>query len=194
MPRPKEFERDVVLEKAMDLFWQKGYEATSVQDLVQHMGINRGSLYDTFKDKHHLFLAAVSHYHETVVKDAIARLEAPDASRQAIVDHFDRMVDCMTGNEAQRGCLMTNTIVELAVHHPDIAAQLQMSLRRIERAFQTALTRAQANSELSSAKDVSDLARYLVCCVQGLRVMCKTHVNREQLQATVNLMLSVLDS
>ena len=194
MPRPKEFERDVVLEKAMELFWQKGYEATSVQDLVQHMGINRGSLYDTFQDKHHLFLAAVSHYHDTVVKDAIARLEAPTAAKQAIIDHFDRMVDCMMGDEAQRGCLMTNTIVELAAHHPDIAAQLQMSLRRIEQAFRTVLARAQAAGEVSSEQDASDLARYLVCCIQGLRVMCKTHVNREQFQATVNIMLSVLDS
>lgn len=194
MPRPKEFEREVVLEKAMELFWQKGYEATSVQDLVQHMGINRGSLYDTFKDKHNLFLAAVSHYHETVVKDAIARLEAPSASRSAIVDYFNRMVDCLTGDEAQRGCLMTNTIVELAVQHPDIAAQLQMSLQRIERAFKAALTRAQLAGELAADKDVADLARYLVCCVQGLRVMCKTNVSREQFQATVDLMLSVLDS
>jgi AcrR family transcriptional regulator len=90
MARPKTFDPSVALEQAMEVFWLKGYEATSMQDLVVAMGINRASLYATFEDKRQLFLAAIAHYDDTVVRPAIAPLEAPGAAKAEIVQHFQR--------------------------------------------------------------------------------------------------------
>ena len=92
MARTKTFDPSVALEQAMAVFWLKGYEATSMQDLVEAMGINRASLYATFGDKRQLFLAAIAHYDATVVRPAMAPLEAPGAAKAEIIQHFQRAV------------------------------------------------------------------------------------------------------
>lgn len=192
MARHKEFNREEVLAKAMETFWRYGYEGTSVQDLIQNMGINRGSLYDTFGDKRSLFLEAIAHYDETVVRRAIARLQAPDASKAAIIDYFDNLVDRMVADTERRGCLVTNTAVELCPHDPDTAKRVANNLHRIERAFYTALSRAKEKGEISPEKNLQALARYLTCNLQGLRVISKVNPDRQNLKEIVQIVLSAL--
>src|SRR5687768_6065739 len=112
MARSKEFEESAVLNKAMHLFWQQGYEKTSMRDLVEHMGIHRRSLYDTFGDKRTLFLKAIERYEEMIQAALSEGIQEATTARQAIQFIFDFMVE---GNvDAPAGCLAVNTAVELA--------------------------------------------------------------------------------
>ena len=193
MARKKEFDREEVLEKAMEVFWSKGYEATSIQDLVESMGINRGSLYDTFTDKHTLFLDAIAHYRHTVVEQAFARLAAPEASKQAIIDHFHAVVDRAIADGRRWGCLMTNTIVELSARDSAISACTQTNLQQIENTFYKALVSAQQQGELKPDQDLRALARYLTASMQGLRVISKATPDPDVLRDIVKVVLSVLE-
>ena len=193
MARKKEFDREEVLEKAMEVFWRKGYEATSIQDLVECMGINRGSLYDTFTDKHTLFLDAIAHYRHTVVEQAFARLAAPGASKQAIIDHFHAVVDRAIVDGRRWGCLMTNTIVELSAHDSVIAARTQANLQQIDNTFYQALVRAKQQGELKPDHDLHALAQYLTASMQGLRVISKVTPDPSVLRDIVKVVLTVLD-
>ncbi|MEM6423627.1 MAG: TetR/AcrR family transcriptional regulator [Cyanobacteria bacterium P01_H01_bin.119] len=192
MARQKSFNQTAVLEKAMEVFWQKGYEATSMTDLVTAMGINRGSLYDTFEDKRQLFLQAIAHYRQTLSKTMLERLKTPEASRQAIEDHFWWIAQQIASAEGWRGCLMTNTIVELSSQDDAIAAQTKANLQRIEDAFFCALLRAQDREEISPDKDIRALARYFTTAMQGLQVMAKLSPDPIAIQDSVTVILSVL--
>lgn len=193
MARHKAFEKEAVLQKAMEVFWERGYEATSMQDLVAAMGINRGSLYDTFQDKRHLFLSAIAYYNQTIVEQTIARFKRPGAARRAIEDHFHTVVEYTVADSSHRGCLVTNTIVELSTRDLEIAAQIKANLQRIEDAFFSALLRAQDRGELSPEKDLRALARYFTTAMQGLRVMAKLNPDRVALQDVVSVVLAALD-
>jgi TetR/AcrR family transcriptional repressor of nem operon len=193
MARHKEFNREEVLAKAMETFWRYGYEGTSVQDLIESMGINRGSLYDTFGDKRSLFLEAIAHYDQTVVRCAIAHLEAPDASKPAIIDYFQSLVDRMVADKDRRGCFVTNTAVELCPHDPDTAKRIANNLQRIEQAFYRALSRAKEKGEIPPEKNLQALARYLTCNLQGLRVISKVNPDPQILQEIIEILLCVLE-
>ena len=192
MARTKAFDPEVALSKAMDVFWQKGYTATSVHDLVTAMGINRGSLYDTFIDKRHLFLQAIAHYHDTVVTAAIAHLQAPSAARAEIEQHFLDLATRASADRQRRGCLMTNTVVELAGQDAEVASLLQQSMLRVEEAFYQALVRAQEQGEISADIDIRALAQYFTSSLQGLRVMAKTGADTATLKSVVKLILQAL--
>ncbi|NJN21142.1 MAG: TetR/AcrR family transcriptional regulator [Leptolyngbya sp. RL_3_1] len=192
MARPKTFEREAVLAKAMAVFWEKGYEATSMQDLVQAMGINRGSLYDTFQDKRHLFLAAIAHYTDTVIQETVSVLQAPDASRAAIEAHFKGLVERVVDSHC-RGCLITNTVLELAARDADVALRLRASLQKVEDGFFRALGRAQDRGEIAPDRNLRALAHYLTTCIQGLRVISQVNPHPDALKQTVALMLRSLD-
>lgn len=172
----------------MEVFWLKGYEATSMQDLVEAMGINRASLYATFHDKQQLLLAAIAHYSATVTQPAIASLEAPGAARAAIVRHVQQIPAV-----PERGCLMTNAIVELAPHDPVVATHLRRCLQRVEDAFYTALVRARDQGEIAGERDLRALARYFAASLQGLRVMARLGAGPEALQDIAKTIVSVLD-
>ena len=192
MPRQKAFDQDTVLEKAMQVFWKKGYEATSVQDLVEAMGINRGSLYDTFCDKRQLFLSAIAHYSETFIQQAVDRLQTPGAARQAIIDYFENLVQCIEAASPCQGCLMTNTIVEFSPHDPEVANYLKQTLLKLEDAFYTALVRAKDRGEIPADAQLRTLARYLTASVQGLQVISKVDPNAHSLRDIVKTILTVL--
>lgn len=193
MARHKEFNQQDALEKAMETFWQHGYEGTSIQDLVKSMGINRGSLYDTFGDKHSLYLAAIAHYDETIVQKIVNRLESPDASKQVIMDYFDELVERALDDQTRCGCFMTNAAVELCPHDTEATKRIQTNLQRIENAFYHVLECAKAKGELKSNKDPKALAYYLTCLLQGLRVTAKVNPKREILEDIVQIALSILD-
>src|ERR1051325_10236665 len=124
MGRPREFDREKALDRAMQLFWCKGYEATSVQDLLNVMGINRGSFYDTFGDKRSLFLASIDRYNETFLAKLRAELNAPGSAKRAIVRTIEELASRAASDAQRRGCLMTNSAVELAPHDAEAAARV----------------------------------------------------------------------
>jgi TetR/AcrR family transcriptional regulator, transcriptional repressor for nem operon len=192
MARPREFEPDVVLDRAMRIFWSRGYEATSVQDLVDHMGIQRGSLYATFGDKRALFLAAIERYDRVVTTKLLAALDEPASGLEAIRRFFRLKIEWALAANRPRGCLVTNSTTELASRDRRTANQLGAVLRKIEAAFQRAVVRAQQAGEIDPTRDPRALARFLTSSAQGLSVMAKTLPERTMLEDIVEVTLTVL--
>ncbi|NIA70725.1 TetR/AcrR family transcriptional regulator [Pelagibius litoralis] len=193
MARPREFEQEAVVEAALAVFWRQGYQATSIQDLVTATGINRGSLYDTFGDKHGLFLEAVDHYRRRYTARRLAQLETPGPLRQKLAGFFDEMIEFSVGEGRLLGCLMTNAAIELAPHDRDTAVAVAASMGAMEKTFHRLLMAAQAGGELSAGKSPRDLGRFFTATANGLRVMAKVSPERATLKSVVRVALQVLD-
>jgi TetR/AcrR family transcriptional repressor of nem operon len=194
MARPKQFERKQALGQAMEVFWAKGYGGASIQDLLAAMGINRGSLYDTFGSKRDLFRAAVGLYEERIVGRMVAQLEQPGSSGvEAIRLAFAQLVEECAGGRAARGCLLTNSAAELSALDQPEADQVARGLRRIEEAFFRALRRAEVAAEIEPGRDLRALACFFTSSMGGLRVLAKIRPGRPALEAIAATTLGVLD-
>ena len=193
MARTKEFEPESALERARDLFWLQGYEATSVQELLDCMGINRGSLYGTFGDKHALFMAALDRYAEAAEADTVEALEGSGPVRSRIEEVFERAVEGLSSDYPRRGCLLANSAVELGPHDPEVAGRVTRHLERTVDTFHRALVRARTTGEVPQDTDPRALARLLVNNLQGLRVMAKAGASKEVMDDVVRLTLAALD-
>lgn len=176
----------------METFWIRGYERTSVQDLVDCMGIQRGSLYAAFGDKRHLFLEALERYEARFHADMERLLEVPPA-RVGIRRVFERVLTDCACDEGTKGCLLTNTAVALAEDDEEIAARVRANLGRVEEAFAAALEGAVERGEFPRSRTPRSLARFLTNALQGLRVLSKCRVDLDVLQDTVEITLLVLD-
>jgi TetR/AcrR family transcriptional repressor of nem operon len=168
----KQFDRGEVLDRAMALFWRRGYEATSIRDLVEATGINRGSIYATFGDKEGLFLAVLDHYGEKFAKPLMAELGDPDP-RRAIERMFDSIIRRTSDPRFPRGCLNTNTSLECPGSGDEITRKIAAGFGRQESAIYRVLRRAQAESSLRSTLDARALARFFMAVAQGLNVVNK---------------------
>jgi TetR/AcrR family transcriptional repressor of nem operon len=193
MSRPKEFDRQEVLDRAIDAFWKRGYEATSVQDLVDSMGINRGSIYATFGDKHQLFLEALDRYEEVFHTKMLEALHGSKSPRKGIERVFDTVIRECACDSGKRGCLLTNTAVELSGHDEETAQKVQLNMARLEAAFEQSLSSAKQQGEISNRRNTKALARFLTSTLQGLRVMSKVRPDRSALRDVVEVTISALD-
>lgn len=190
MPRAKEFEPQEALDAAMELFWRKGYGATSMRDLLDAMRIGRGSFYDTFSDKHALFLAALDRFEEVRTTWVVEALEG--SGLDGVEEVFRRTVEGLVRFEPRRGCLLANTAVELAPHDPEVAERISGYIRRTEEAFGGALIRAQGSGEIVPERDTGVLARFLVGSLHGLRVLARAGAERETLEDVACVALEAL--
>lgn len=193
MPRSKEFNPDEALEKAMQVFWHKGYEATSMEDLLTAMDLNRGSLYNTFGDKRQLFLKVIDRYCNCFVRPRFSFLDQPGPALQALQTFMHTMIDGALADPQRRGCLIANTIMELAPHEQDIAKTLNRTLTMGEDAFFKILSRAKEQGELAKGKDPRTLARFLVAMMQGTVVMIKAGAPAKAVKQSVETALSIVD-
>lgn len=193
MPRPKEFNPDDALEKAMHVFWHKGYEATSMEDLLTAMNINRGSLYDTFGDKRELFLKAMDRYCTGGgIGTRLSILNQPGPALSLIRQFIGHLLEFGLSDPLRRGCLITNTVMELAPHEKDIARKVAERLQMAEDAFFRLLARAKQEGELAKDKDPRALARVLVTMMQGTIVMIKAGTPADEVKQTAETALSFL--
>jgi TetR/AcrR family transcriptional repressor of nem operon len=190
--RSKEFDRDVALERALQLFWRKGYEATSLGELLEVMGIARQSLYNTFGDKHALFIEALARYSERGSHGVHDCLAAAPSVRRAFRDLFEAIV-AQTSREQRLGCMAINAAVELAPHDPAVAKLIAARQRALEETFFRALERGRAAGELAPAKDTRGLARFLVGALQGLRVAATGDPGSAALRDIARITLQALD-
>ncbi len=190
MARTKEFRPEAALDAAMQLFWLKGYGATSMRDLLDGMGIGRGSFYDTFGDKHALFLAALDRFEEARTGWIGETLEG--SGLDGIEEVFRRSVDGLVGSEPRRGCLLANSAVELAPHDAEVADRISRYVRRTEEAFAGALVRAQGAGEILARSDPKVLARFLVSNLHGMRVLARAGTDRRTLEDAARVALEAL--
>lgn len=196
MARPREFDRDTVLDTAIEVFTRQGYEATSIQDLVEQMGIHRASLYDTFGDKHSLYIAALDRYDARNFAEKSALLGSHPCKREAYRLFYTSIIDeLMSTRGVSFGCLITNSSVERASFDPESADRAATNWARFtELHFQT-LCQARANGEIGPKTDeeLHGLSHFLAATAKGLRVTAKSNLRRETLEDIARIALSVLD-
>ena len=192
MPRNKEFEPEEALDKAMGVFWRKGYFDTSVDDLVQQVGVSRYGLYATFGNKQELFLASLDRYRDTVVAQLIAGLETPNASLAEIQRFFATFIELSKTERGNLGCFMCNTATELALHDDRVAAKIDSHIQRLTKAFHQALSNAQQCQEFKSDINIDDCAKYLTGVTLGLCVYARSQVNPKTIESYVKVALTTL--
>src|SRR5262245_47665369 len=192
MARPTSFDEDAVLDQAVELVWKRGYEGTSLADLEAHLGLGRQSLYNTFGDKQSLFLKALERYRRTVGERAVAQLNAPGASLDAIRAFFKATVESLTAPGPRRACLVANTILERGSEDADALLRCNHARAALERAFRRALTQAKARRELPDGLDVEATATLLVVQNYGLSVLAKTGSSAAELHGAVEALFAGL--
>ena len=186
MPPEKQFNTDEALGKAMSAFWARGYEATSIQDLVDCMGVNRGSLYATFGDKRSLFVHALRRYDAVHRKAWIAALVAAKSPRAAIMGAFEGAISAVLDAGSRDGCLLVNTALELSPHDREISEVVSQALSGMEGFFREMIEKGQASGEIPSAVAPVDTARALLGLFIGLRVLARSRPDEALLRSVAN--------
>jgi len=194
MARPREFDTDAALQCAMQVFWAKGYEATSLCDLTCAMGLSRSSLYETFGGKHELFLASLDHYGRVTLRRLQATLAEGTSVKAAIARAFDNVIARLLRDATPCGCMIGNSAVELAPHDADVRARLEAALAATQAAYCEAIVRGQAAGEIDPLHEAASLARFLVGSLNGLQVLGKVNPDAGELRQVARLALSVLVS
>lgn len=192
MARTKEFDPDAVLQRALELFWRRGYEATSMADLVQHLGIGRASIYATFGNKHELYLKALDRYLQLRDPNPIELLSQPGPALPAVRALVQQYAEESACDQQRRGCLLVNAAVERLPGDPAVARRVESSWDILEAALTSALIRARAQGELADDCDPRALARLLLVVLQGLRVLGKGHPDPERLRDAAAQALTAL--
>jgi TetR/AcrR family transcriptional repressor of nem operon len=191
MPRPKSFDEDAVLDKAVQLFWERGYEGTSLADLEAHLGLGRQSLYNTFGDKQALFLKALERYRHNVAGN-LAQLDAPGAGLEGIRAFFLETIENLTAPGERKACLIINTLLERGAQDADALLRCNHSQEGLERAFRRALAQAKTSGDLPNSVDIEAAATLLVVQSYGLNVLAKTGASAGDLRAAVEVLLAGL--
>jgi TetR/AcrR family transcriptional repressor of nem operon len=191
MARPRGFDEDTVLDRAVDTFWEHGFDATAMQHLCAAMGLNSGSVYGAFGDKRALFLKALDRYVDTVSRQAVDRLSGGATGLAGIRTYFEYLVDTILDGKRRWGCLITNTVSELAQRDGEVATRVALHFARVETAFQGALVRARADGELRAGVGPQH-AVFLMCVLQGLNVLARTAPRREALETIVDTALAAV--
>ncbi len=191
MGRTKEFDEDRVLERATELFWRQGYKATSVRDLVVATGVAESSLYNCFGGKRGLFLAAIGRY-RSFANGFLKQLREYDPPIAGIRWFFGAIATGLAKQKDFRGCLITNTTIELAPHDAEIQAELRSIYQDVENAFAKVLRKARARGELSPERSTQAMARYLTQNLEGMRVLAKSNPGPRVLSGMANTTLSLL--
>jgi TetR/AcrR family transcriptional regulator, transcriptional repressor for nem operon len=189
----KQFDRADVLDRARALFWRRGYEATSMRDLIVATGINRGSIYATFGDKKGLFLAVLDHYGERIATPLMEQLSDPDP-RRAIERMFESIIRRTSDPRFPRGCLNTNTSLECPGSGDEIARKIAEGLGKQESVIYRVLRRAQTQGSLPSHLDARAVARFFMAVAQGLNVVNKAVADPGVLQDIAKVAMSVWGS
>lgn len=194
MARTKEFDPDAALQSALELFWRRGYEATSMADLVEQLGIGRASMYATFGNKRELYLKALDRYNGQRDPALLRELSQPGPALPAVRTVVRRFAAESSTDELRlNGCFVTNTATELGAHDPAAARRVEASWNHIETLLHSALTRAQAQGELPEGRDPRMLARMLLVLMQGMRVVGKASQDPSRARDAAEQALALLD-
>jgi AcrR family transcriptional regulator len=192
--RPKSFCPDQALENAMQLFWQRGYEAASLQDLQAATGLSKSSLYQTYPSKQAWFIAAFSRY---VAQRRVLLLEQLQASASPLAFIHERLLSVLEDDGpggVPRGCMLVNVANEFSLSEPALVPVLRQATAGFCQVFEEALARAVACGELRNGQDLAARAGYLQCVMSGLRTQVKSAVPAESIRATVAVVMSSLGS
>ncbi|MBN3848546.1 TetR/AcrR family transcriptional regulator [Paraburkholderia sp. Ac-20342] len=190
--RPREFDVDHAVDAAARVFWEQGYHATPVDVLCEATGVFRGSLYRTFGDKHGLLVAAFDRYADGAVARLKEKLAADMPPREALREallHYTRV----SANLSERhGCFITNAVIELLPGDHVLRPHIEATLQRIATQFSLAIARGQQAGQFDRHLDAEEVGRFLLCIVQGIRVLGKVDMNEVALASIVDMALRAL--
>ncbi|MVN90965.1 TetR/AcrR family transcriptional regulator [Mucilaginibacter aquatilis] len=193
MARSKDFDENEVLCKAMQLFWQKGYNATSMQDLVDTLGISRSSLYDTYTDKHTLFLKTLESYQLSGAAKIQNIITSGKSARETIRNLLELATNDLTDESQQRGCFMVNAEIEVASTDKEVNEVICRNDQQMEEAIYQVIKTGQENGEVSSKHDAISLSRFVLNALKGMRVTAKSTTNKDFFDNIINLTIAALD-
>ena len=191
MPRPKSFDPDTVLAKAMGVFWEKGYDAASISDLTAAMGINRFSLYDTFGDKHTLYLKALDFYNERFVEPMVQKINAID-TMDGIEAFFGGLIDYQGSCSGKPCCMMQKASVSMALADEGAKERVACARGRIHAAFHDALERVRRSGQLRADLDLDDTAWLIMIAQGGLLSYASSPISTDAAKAAIGILLSDL--
>lgn len=193
MARKKNFDEVEVLHKALHLFWRKGYNATSIQDLVDELGVNRASLYDTWGDKHKLYLASLKLYRQSASSRLLEDIRSDMPARQVIESFLMRIVNDVMMDQEKKGCFLVNATTELANLDSEINHMVDENRKTIVEVLAEIIKEGQEKGEFKSQKSPQALACFIFNSLNGLRVMGKGDVPFDEMKEVVDITLSALD-
>ena len=192
MPRVKLFDEDEVLIKAMNLFWKQGYSATSVQDLVNHLGINRASIYDTFGDKDKLFKKSFQFYRKQSREGLIQFFDDNPNVKLGFTQLFENAIQEAINDKERKGCFVVNTITELVPNDESLNEVLEINKQDFINIFFEYLKKGKEEGQLKTNQDLKSLATLFYTLYNGIRVVSKVRPNKKELTDSINLVLSLL--
>jgi TetR/AcrR family transcriptional repressor of nem operon len=193
MPWQKQFDEAAALDKAMEAFWARGYEATSVQDLVEAMGLHRGSIYAAFGGKRSLFLKALRHYETHRRRAWLEALRRRHGPRAAILSVFEGAIAAAHSDRGRAGCFLVNTAVELSPHDAEIARAVAKGLSETEAFFRDRIVEGRELGEIPRRVDPDHTARALLGLLTGLRVLARSRPERLLLEALAEQAAALLE-
>ncbi|MEO6150300.1 MAG: TetR/AcrR family transcriptional regulator [Mucilaginibacter sp.] len=193
MARTKDFDENEVLAKAIQLFWHKGYNGTSMQDLVDCLGISRSSLYDTYTDKHTLFVKALESYQQSGAARIQELVEQSGSAKEAVKKLLELTTADLLCDKQQKGCFMVNAEVEVAPHDAEVNALVCKNEQQMEEAFYRVIQKGKDSGEIKNPQDARALARFVFNAVKGMRVTAKSSTDKAVFDDIIKLTVSVLD-
>lgn len=190
--RPLEFDPDQALDSAMQLFWRQGYESTSLQNLLETMGLSKSSFYQSFGNKHRLFERCIDRYRNNTVAGLRQGLEQSSSAWSMICGLLQGVIDEAEDSGNHRGCLVMNSATEFAQRDRTVAEQIHHSTSAFIQVFREFILRAQADGEIPLEKDADKLSRYLLSSLSGLHAMLKAGIDRKSAEELAEVILTAL--
>ena len=193
MARPREFDEAAVLDAAIQCFWAKGFEATSVRDLADEMGITGASLYNAFGDKRALYRRALDQYVAGSLGERVSRLENTQPPRKVIGAFFQEIIARSLSDKQRKGCMLVNSALELAPHDREFQRVVAGVLVEAEGFFRRLVQAGQKDGTISTSQPADDLARVLLGVLLGIHVLARVRPERELLEGMARAVLALLD-
>jgi TetR/AcrR family transcriptional repressor of nem operon len=192
MARPREFDEAAVLDAAVRRFWSKGYEATSIRDLAETMGITGASLYNAFGDKRSLYKRSLDHYVSNSFGDRVRRFENELPPFDALKAFFGEIIERSVADRERKGCMLVNSALELAPHDREFRQVVAGVLGEVEAFFRRCVEKGQASGTITTDQPSEDLARLLLSVLLGIRVLARSRPDRELLEGAVRPAFALL--
>lgn len=193
MARPREFDEKTVLQRALEHFWEHGYEATSIRDLAEATGLTSGSIFNAFGDKRALYRLALDFYVEQSFGDRVGRFEGKLPPRAAIHAFFNEIIDRSVADEKRKGCMLVNSALEMAPHDPEFQRVVSAVLVQVEAFFRRCVDAGQKDGSISDCQTADDLSKTMLAMLLGIRVLARTRPERALLEGLVRPVFALID-
>ena len=193
MARTKDFDENEVLVKAMNLFWTKGYNTTSMEDLVAGLGISRSSLYDTYTDKHTLFIKALENYQHISAVKIQEIIDHPGPAKETVRKLIDMVTEGLLSGRQRKGCFLVNAGVEVGPHDKEVNNLVCRNDQQMEEIFYQVIQQGKKKGEIKNPQDARTLAKFIFNTVKGLQVTAKSTADKSLFNDIIQLAVSILD-